>query len=48
MPFEPYLGLGEEVISKLFGSEGAVREVTDKDLTELAEITHKRVELFRH
>ena len=47
LPFEPYLGLGEEVISKLFNSEYAVREVTDKDLTELAEMAHKRVELFR-
>ena len=47
LPFEPYLGLGEEVISKLFSSEGAGREVTDTDITELAEMAHKRVELFR-
>ena len=47
LPFEPYLGLGEVVISKLFSSEGAGREVTDKDLTELAEMAHERVELFR-
>ena len=47
LPIEPYFGLGEEVISKLFSCEGAVREVTDTDLTELAEMANERVDLFQ-
>ena len=46
LPFEPYTGFGETLLRKLFDTEYSNKEVSNKELSDIADRAYKQLDLF--
>ena len=46
LPFEPYTGFGETLLRKLFDTEYSNKEVSNKELSDIADRAYKQLDSF--